>query len=122
MLYFILAASIAAFVSTAAYCIKHTQRQSDFSERERQALVLELESERSQLTLLEKRLRENAVNCRTERDRLKKDVEARTRRLSAKALYLSERNQMMNEVLSRLVKLPQVGSDKTLYSNVQALK
>ncbi len=42
--------------------------------------------------------------------RLKSELEARNRKLSAKALYLSGRNQMIEEVLSDLTQRPELST------------
>ncbi|RYY72075.1 MAG: RNA-binding protein [Chitinophagaceae bacterium] len=57
-----------------------------------------------------------------EQERLKNEVELKNRKLSAKALYLSGRNQMIEEVLSELSELPQVSKQELLVNHIQTLK
>jgi tetratricopeptide (TPR) repeat protein len=101
--------------------IKHKQRKL-IAERNEQILALELEKEKSELLLLEKQLNENQAISLLEQERLKNEVEMKNRKLSAKALYLSGRNQMIGEVISELSELPQVSGDTALVSHIQALK
>lgn len=101
--------------------IKHKQKKL-IAERNEQILALELEKEKSELLLMEKQLNENQAFSLLEQERLKNEVESRNRKLSAKALYLSGRNQMIEEVLSELSELPQVSKDISLVSHIQTLK
>jgi len=101
--------------------IKHKQKKL-IAERNEQILVLELEKEKNELLLLEKQLNENQAFALLEQERLKNEVEARNRKLSAKALYLSGRNQMIEEVLSELSGLPQVSKDHSLVNHIDTLK
>lgn len=101
--------------------VKHKQKKL-IAERNEQILALELEKEKSELLLMEKQLNENQAFSLLEQERLKNEVESRNRKLSAKALYLSGRNQMIEEVLSELSGLPQVSRDVSLVSHIQTLK
>jgi len=101
--------------------IKHKQKKL-IAERNEQILVLELEKEKNELLLMEKQLNENQAFSLLEQERLKNEVESRNRKLSAKALYLSGRNQMIEEVLSELSELPQVSKDMSLVSHIDTLK
>lgn len=81
------------------------------AERNEQILALELEKEKSESLLLV-----------LEQEKLKNEVELKNRKLSAKALYLSGRNQIIEEILSELSSLQQVSKDATLVSHIQSLK
>ncbi|MDR6969140.1 tetratricopeptide (TPR) repeat protein [Flavobacterium arsenatis] len=101
--------------------VKHKQKKL-IAERNEQILALELEKEKNDLLLLEKQLNEQKAISMLEQERLKNEVEQKNRKLSAKALYLSGRNQMIEEVLSELSELPQVSSQDVLVNHIQTLK
>lgn len=101
--------------------IKHKQKKL-IAERNEQILALELEKEKSDLLLLEKQFNENQAISLLEQERLKNEVESKNRKLSAKALYLSGRNQMIEEVLSELSQLPQVSKDTSVVNHIEILK
>jgi len=101
--------------------VKHKQKKL-IAERNEQILSLELEKEKNELLLLEKQLDEQKAISLLEQERLKNEVELKNRKLSAKALYLSGRNQMIEEVLSELSELPQVSKEALLVNHIQTLK
>lgn len=101
--------------------VKHKQKKL-IAERNEQILSLELEKDKSELLLLEKQLNENKAIAMLEQERLKNEVELKNRKLSAKALYLSGRNQMIEEVLSELSELPQLSKDGSLVNHIKTLK
>ncbi|NUY80341.1 tetratricopeptide repeat protein [Flavobacterium sp. MAH-1] len=101
--------------------IKHKQKKL-IAERNQQILYLELEKEKNEHLLLEKLSKENETTALLEQERLKNELEARNRKLSAKALYLSGRNEMIEEVLSELSKIPQLSEDKVLSTRIDSLK
>ena len=101
--------------------VKHKQKKL-IAERNEQILSLELEKEKNELLLLEKQLDEQKAISLLEQERLKNEVEQKNRKLSAKALYLSGRNQMIEEVLSELSELPQVSKEALLVNHIQTLK
>lgn len=92
------------------------------AERNEQILALELEKEKNELLLLEKEFDENKAISLLEQERLKNEVELKNRKLSAKALYLSGRNQMIEEILTELSTVPQVSKDNSLIAHIQSLK
>lgn len=101
--------------------VKHKQKKL-IAERNEQILSLELEKEKNELLLLEKQLDEQKAISLLEQERLKNEVEQKNRKLSAKALYLSGRNQMIEEVLSELSELPKVAEEALLVNHIQTLK
>jgi len=101
--------------------IKHKQNKL-IAERSEQILALELEKEKSDNLLLERQFIEKETNALLEQERLKNELELKNRKLSAKALYLSGRNQMIEEVLSELTALPQLSKDVSLVNHITALK
>jgi tetratricopeptide (TPR) repeat protein len=101
--------------------IKHKQNKL-IAERSQRILILELEKEKSDYLLLEKQVVEKETNALLEQERLKNELELRNRKLSAKALYLSGRNQMIEEVLSDLSQLPELSKDTAVVNHIKTLK
>lgn len=101
--------------------IKHKQKKL-IAERSERILALELEKKKSDTLLLEKQYNEKETIALLEQERLKNELESKNRKLSAKALYLSGRNQMIEEVLSELSELPQLSTDVSLVSHIKTLK
>jgi tetratricopeptide (TPR) repeat protein len=92
------------------------------AERNEQILALELVKEKQESLLLEKQFNENKAISLLEQEKLKNEVELKNRKLSAKALHLSGRNQMIEDVLLELSVLPQVSKDNSLLAHIQSLK
>jgi tetratricopeptide (TPR) repeat protein len=101
--------------------VKHKQNKL-IAERNEKILFLELEKEKNEHLLLEKQLEEKETIALLEQERLKNELESRNRKLSAKALYLSGRNEMIEEVLSKLSGVTQLANDITLSSQIKTLK
>ncbi|TRW27308.1 tetratricopeptide repeat protein [Flavobacterium zepuense] len=92
------------------------------AERNQRITALELEQEKKDNLLLEKRYKENASLSLQEQERLKNEIEARNRKLSARALYLSDRNQLIEDIITSLAKKPKLSKDLTLASQIKNLK
>ncbi|WP_447635712.1 tetratricopeptide repeat protein [Flavobacterium microcysteis] len=101
--------------------IKHKQKKL-IAERNEQIMLLELEKEKSDNLLLEKMVNENETNALLEQEKLKNEIELKNRKLSAKALYLSGRNELIEETLQSLSKLPEISKDPALVNHIQNLK
>ncbi len=86
--------------------------------RNRHLILLDLEKEKTNNLLLEKQV----TDVLLEQERLKYEVEARNRKLSAKALHLSGRNELLEEILDYLSKRPKFSKDPVLAAYVQSLK
>jgi tetratricopeptide (TPR) repeat protein len=91
-------------------------------EREQKIINLELESEKSNKRMLEQQIKEIESEALLEQERLKNEIEQKNRKLSAKALYLSGRNDMIEEVVNSLSEIPNVSQDNTLKSHIKSLK
>ena len=101
--------------------IKHKQKKL-IAERSEQILTLELEKEKSDNLILEQQFIEKETTALLEQERLKNELELKNRKLSAKALYLSGRNQMIEEVLTELSELPQLSKDVSVVNHIKTLK
>lgn len=92
------------------------------AERNQQVTALELEKEKNANLLLEKQIHEKETGLLLEQERLKNEIESRNRKLSAKALYLSGRNQLIEEILQSLSNVPELAKDKALANHIKTLK
>lgn len=101
--------------------IKYKQRKL-IAERNEQIVLLELEKEKSDNLLLEKMFKEKETSALLEQERLKNEIELKNRKLSAKALYLSGRNELIEETLQSLSRLPEISKDPALVSHIKTLK
>lgn len=101
--------------------IKYKQRKL-IAERNEQIVLLELEKEKSDNLLLEKMFKEKETSALLEQERLKNEIELKNRKLSAKALYLSGRNELIEEILQSLSRLPEISKDPALVSHIKTLK
>ncbi|MEW5677112.1 tetratricopeptide repeat protein [Flavobacterium enshiense] len=91
--------------------VKHKQIKL-LAEKEQQILALELEREKNENLLRENQLKEKEALAFFEQERLKKEIDFKNRKLSSKTLYLSERNQIIEDILSKLSN-PLSGTDDT---------
>jgi len=84
------------------------------AERNQKVMALELEKEKTEH-------REKETAALLEEERLKNEIEARNRKLSAKALYLSGRNQLIEDVLLSLSLLPELKNNHSLATHIKTL-
>ena len=101
--------------------VKHKQKKL-IAERNEQIISLELEKEKSDNLLLEKMITEKETASLLEHEKLKNEIEQKNRKLSAKALYLSGRNELIEETLQSLSKLPEISNNNLLTNHIQTLK
>ncbi|WP_458845326.1 tetratricopeptide repeat protein [Flavobacterium hauense] len=118
IIYSLLALFIAALTATVFIL-----RQKKFiAERNQRITSLELEKEKNDNLLLEKQFREKETHALLEQERLKNEIETRNRKLSAKALYLSDRNQLIEDILVSLSKKTKLSKDASLANQISTLK
>lgn len=101
--------------------IKQEQKKI-IAEREQKIIALELEKERNENLLLEKHVKEIENEALLEQETLKSEIEQKNRKLSAKALYLSGRNEMIEEIVDSLSGLPDVSQNLKLKNHIKSLK
>lgn len=118
IIYSILAVFIAAVTATILFF----RQKKLIAERNQRITALELEKKKKDNLLLEKQFKENETNSFLEQERLKNEIEARNRKLSAKALYLSDRNQLIEDIITSLSKKPKLSKDLTLVNQIKTLK
>lgn len=111
---FIIAIVAIAILSLRNMLAKQKQKKL-IAERNEKVIALELEKEKNEH-------REKETAALLEEERLKNEIEARNRKLSAKALYLSGRNQLIEEVISTLSNSPEVVKNKALAAQIKTLE
>ncbi|WP_224994928.1 tetratricopeptide repeat protein [Cesiribacter sp. SM1] len=118
-----IAVLIAGFIGWGLYnrSVKHRQNRT-IAEKGRKIAELELENQKSQKLLLEKQIKEQEALAMLEQERLKNEIESRNRKLSTKALHLSARNQLIEEIIEDLSKSKELAKDMDLLRHVKDLK
>jgi tetratricopeptide (TPR) repeat protein len=94
------------------------RQKNIIAERNKNVAAFNFEKEKNRSLVLEQQI----TSAMLEQEQLKNEIENRNRKLSAKALYLSDRNELIEEIVSYLSKKPRYSSDKTLASYVRSLK
>lgn len=94
--------------------VKHKQRKK--------IVELELAKEKSDHLLIEKQLREKEALASLEQERLKNELEVKNRKLTAKALYLSSKNDLIEEVVESLSLHTEIADNPQLKKQITELK
>jgi tetratricopeptide (TPR) repeat protein len=99
------------------------QRQEKvIAEKQQQIISLELEQKNSQNLLLEQEMREKEIKALLEQEQLKNEIDKRNRQLSAKALNLSGRNQIIEDIIIAFGQNPKLKNDPKLLKHINDLK
>ncbi|ACU64153.1 tetratricopeptide repeat protein [Chitinophaga pinensis] len=98
------------------------KQKAILAERSHQIMALEIENEKSQKLLLEEQLKEKETAALLEQERLKNEIEIRNRKLSAKALYLSGRNELIDDIITAMSKIPDLNKDGVVVKHISQLK
>lgn len=101
--------------------VKNKQKQL-LAERNEKELALELEREKNSKLELERHIAEKEAAAMLEQERLKTEIEVRNRKLSAKALYLSGRNELIEDVVNSLSGNPALANTPALAQHIRSLK
>lgn len=88
------------------------------AERDRNILELKLQKETDDRLLLE----EKQKTALLEQQRLKTEVELKNQKISSKALFISGRNEILQNVLKSISKLPELSKNKVLFRHIRSLK
>ena len=91
-------------------------------EKAEELINLELEKEKTENLLLEKQLKEKETLSLLQQEKLKNEIDFKNRKLSAKALSLSDRNSLINNIIEDLDRIYHVRRDPELKSHIQNLK
>ncbi len=92
-------------------------------------IELELEQEINKKLLMEKQYKEQEINSLLEKERLVNEqerltheIEKKNRELASKALFLSNRNELIENIVDSLSKSPQISGNQEVIANIQQLK
>lgn len=103
------------------YLAKLKQRKI-IDQNNQKIIELELEQERNQKILLAKELEEQNTKSLLEKEILKNELENKNRKLTAKALSLSARNELIEDVLQELSHNADIARNNHLKKQLQELK
>jgi tetratricopeptide (TPR) repeat protein len=113
---------IAFIIVIISFFIWLMRAKGIIAERSRKIITLEFENEKSQKLLMEEQFKEKETTALLEQERLKNEIEIRNRKLSAKALFLSGRNELIDEIMTALSKVPDISRDSILLKHISELK
>lgn len=103
------------------YFTKLKQRKI-ITERNHKIIELELEKEKSLKLSLEKKFLESEETSHLEKERLKVEIESKNRQLAAKALSISSRNELIEDVISAISADSIISRNKDLKKRILDLK
>ncbi|HET8803829.1 MAG TPA: hypothetical protein VFM72_04570, partial [Aequorivita sp.] len=101
--------------------IKNKQRKI-LHQQSKEFIELELQKKESDNLLLEKQLHAKEVMAMLEEERLKNEIENRNRKLAAKALQISGRNELIKEVINSLTDQSEIARNAFLSTKIKELK
>lgn len=101
--------------------IKYRQQKA-LAEQNQRITELELEKEKNEKLLLEQQIKEKEANAQLEEERFKSEIESRNRELSSKELYISGRNQLIEEILASLSDNSKLSKDPAVVNHIKSLK
>lgn len=94
--------------------IKHQQKQK--------IADLEIAKQQSDNLLLEKQLKEQETLALLEKERLKNELESHNRKLASRAVHISSRNEIIEEIINAISQQPDISSNHHLRKYIQDLK
>ncbi|WP_274473904.1 tetratricopeptide repeat protein [Mangrovimonas aestuarii] len=101
--------------------IRSNQRK-DLLQRQEKILSLELDNEKANNLLLEKQLKEKETKLLLEKEKYKNEIETKNRKLSAKALYLIDKNNLIESIISDLEQSKTIKPTKEITDYIRRLK
>ncbi|WP_191859156.1 tetratricopeptide repeat protein [Hanstruepera ponticola] len=101
--------------------IKNKQRK-DLLARQEKILNLELENEKANNLILENQLKENETKLLLEQEQHKREIESKNRKLSAKALYLIDRNRLVETIIQELEQSDKIKPSREVTEHIRRLK
>jgi len=117
----ILAVLLLIFFVLRNLAIKQKQKKL-IAENSHQMLALELEKKKSEALLQEKLFQEQQTETLLEQERLKNEIEYKNRKLSSKALYMSGKDQLIEEFVGLLSDQPEVARIPAVRNHIRHLK
>ncbi|OAB78655.1 tetratricopeptide repeat protein [Cochleicola gelatinilyticus] len=101
--------------------IKNKQRKV-LHKRKQEIIALELQKKESDNLLLEKQLHAKEAMSLLEQERLKNELETRNRKLAAKALQLSTRNELVKDIIQSLSGQTEITRNALISSKIKELR
>ena len=99
----------------------NTRQNKILLEQNNELITLELEKKQYDNLLLQKKMRERETHALLEQERLRNEIESRNRKLSAKALYLIERNELIASLLRDLSSIGQLKKEPVIDQQIKKL-
>jgi tetratricopeptide (TPR) repeat protein len=98
------------------------KHKKDAAEREREIAVLELDRKQNEKLILEKQMLEKEAQLKLEQAELKNEIELKNRKLSTKALYMAERNELIKHIIGIINKQEQLVAHAAVKNELKKLK
>ena len=99
-----------------------SKQRKDILARQEKILQLELENEKANILILENQLKENETKLQLEQEQYKNEIESKNRELSVRALYLSNRNQLIESIISDLEQFNKIKPNQDITEHIKRLK
>jgi len=103
------------------YSAKLKQRKI-IAENSQKIAELELEKEKSDKLILEQQLSEQSALALLEKERFKNEIEAKNRQLASKALSISSRNELIEDIIEALSRESEIRRNESLKRRIFQLK
>lgn len=97
--------------------IKNKQKELIFK-RDQELTAFKLQKEMADNALLLEKERTTLL----EQERLQNEIELRNQKILSRALYQSEKNQLLQDILKSLSEVPQLSENSTIIKDIKALK
>ncbi|WP_129752471.1 tetratricopeptide repeat protein [Flavobacterium beibuense] len=111
-------AIIVIICATVIIIVLIFRQKKMIAECSRNIIELHLEKEKNYNLKLERKV----TKALLEQERLNEEIENKNKKLSSRALYLSDRNEIIEEIVAYLSKKPKLAKDQTLVNHVNSLK
>jgi len=115
---------LALILAVVVIIVLMFRQKKVIAERNQHVSELDLVREKNNNLLLEKQVTDALLEqerLKLEEERLKNEVETRNKKIFAKALYLSDRNQLIEKIVSYISRKPKFAKDPTLANYIRSL-
>ena len=117
--YYVLIICVVVFMGFLVWFFKNTS----LKHKQRKKIVeLELEREKNETLLNAQKHQEKEALVLLERELLKNELDVKNRELTAKALYLSSKNELIEEIVQSISKNTQIENNALLKKQINDLK
>ncbi len=98
------------------------KHKKEAAEREREIALLELKRRESEKLIMEKQILDKEAQQKLEQAELKLEIEIKNRKLSAKTLYLAERNEILKNIIDVISTQQEFDDNKTVKNELKKLR